>query len=140
MHTCNICKFIFLLFISLFVLPAPVSSDSIFSGTWCIGDERLVINFKGSDTLNFYSLRDESIRGVGTYIITDSTLTAVVQNDDLELKMGYRYKRRKNASLRAKFMFFTIDGDSVDHPRRWMRMEQCNPDTLSEEETSDKGS
>ncbi|MGD9202566.1 MAG: hypothetical protein PVI26_13470, partial [Chitinispirillia bacterium] len=92
---------------------------------------------------------------IGTYIVTDSTLTAVVYNDDLELRMGYRYKRRNNSSLRAKFMFFTVDGDSVDHPRRWMRMEQCNPDTLSPgnpdtlspgnpdtlspEDTSDKG-
>ena len=130
--------FIFIFLICLLFFLVPASSKSIFSGTWCIGDERLVITFKGSDTINFYSLRDEAISGDGTYIITDSTLTAIVQNDDLELRMGYKYKKRNNASLRAKFLFFTVDGDSVDHPKRWMRMEQCNPDTLSAEDTSDK--
>lgn len=118
----------------------PVTSEDFFSGTWCIGDERLVITFKDSDTLQFYSLEDESINGKGTYEGTDSTLTAIVANDELEVRLGYRYRKKNNSKLKAKFLFFIIDGDSVDHPRRWMRMERCNPDTFStpEEETGEE--
>lgn len=120
--------------ISIYVLCfvfTQTSSEDVFSGTWCIGDERLIIDFKGIDSLHFYSIKDESINGYGNYEKTDSTITATVKNDDLNLSMGYRYKRKKRGSLRAKIIFFTIDGDSVDHPNRWMRMERCNPDTLS---------
>ena len=37
----------------------------------------------------------------------------------------------KNGFDKAKIIFFTVDGDSVNHPRRWMRMEKCDPDTFS---------
>lgn len=109
-----------------------VISDDFFSGTWCIGDERLIITFKGKDSLHVSSLRDETIKGKGTYEKKDSTLIATMVNDDLTLKMGYRYKqsRRKN-TIKAKIIFWTVDGDSVDLPRRWMRMEKCDPDTFS---------
>ncbi len=82
------------------------------------------------------SLRDESINGRGTYEKKDSTLIATLVNDDLELKMGYRYKKKSNSRIRAKIVFFTVDGDSVNHPNRWMRMERCNPEayTFPEEE------
>ncbi len=106
-----------------------VIPDDFFSGTWCIGNERLIITFSGEDSLSVTSLRDESIQGKGTFEIKDSLLIANVINDELELKMGYRYKKRDNNSLRAKIVFLTVDGDSVNHPRRWMRMEKCNPDT-----------
>lgn len=58
----------------------------------------------------------------------DTSFTATLINDDLELKMGYRYKMRDENRLKAKITFFTVDGDSVDHPERWLRMEKCNPE------------
>ncbi len=124
----------------LFVLivVTTTSSKDFFSGVWCIGDERLIIAFTGEDSLHVSSQKDETLKGSGTYERKDSTLIATLKNDDLELKMGYRYKRRSNSSIRAKIIFFTVDGDSVSHPRRWMRMERCNPDTLSAEEDEDK--
>lgn len=107
-----------------------VSSGDMFSGTWCIGDERLILTFKSTDSLFVSSLRDETIQGKGTYQKNDSTFIATMQNNDLELKMGFRYKKHDKNTLKAKITYFTVDGDSVNHPRRWMRMERCDPDTF----------
>lgn len=125
----------------IFLLFIPVSSkNDFFTGTWCIGDERLIITFTGKDSLHVSSMKDETINGVGTYEKKDSTLIATLLNDDLELKMGYRYKRKSNSRIRAKIIFFTVDGDSVNHPNRWMRMERCDPESFSfpDDEEEDK--
>jgi hypothetical protein len=121
--------FVFSVLCMLLVITS-VSSEKLFSGTWCIGDEKLVITFKGNDSLFVSSKKDETIQGKGNYTLKDSMLIATMINEDLELKMGYRFKKKDNHTMRAKIVFFTVDGDSVNHPRRWMRMEQCNPDTF----------
>jgi hypothetical protein len=128
-------------FLAMFFVLTSAVSDDYFSGTWCIGDERLIITFSGKDSLYVSSLKDESIQGKGTYEIKDSTLIASVVNEELELRMGYRYKKKNKNTLRAKIIFLTVDGDSVNHPRRWMRMEKCNPETyqFSDDTTSESG-
>ena len=84
---------------------------------------------------------DSLLKGKGTYEKKDSTLIANVVNDELELRMGYRYKKKNKTTLKAKIIFLTVDGDSVNHPRRWMRMERCNPDTYTfpEDSSSESG-
>ena len=42
--------------------------------------------------------------------------------------MGYEYKVREDSSIRAKILFFAVNGDSVNHPRRWLRMKRCDPE------------
>ena len=130
-----------LLLTILLYIPASSKND-FFTGTWCIGDERLIITFTDKDSINVTSMKDETINGKGTYEKKDSTLIATLLNDDLELKMGYRYKRKSNSKIRAKIIFFTVDGDSVNHPNRWMRMERCDPESYTfpegeEEENKD---
>ncbi len=115
---------------TLFLFTAVISND-FFSGTWCIGDERLIITFSGKDSLAVNSLRDETVQGRGTYQIKDSILIATMINDEMELKMGYRFKEKDKRTIRTKIKFFTVDGDSVNHPRRWLRMERCDPKTFS---------
>lgn len=117
--------FYFALILSAGILSA---AKDPFTGTWCIGNQRLVIDFIGADSIHISSRADESINGRGTFIKDDTTFTATLINDELELKMGYRYKLRDEKRLKAKITFFTVDGDSVDHPDRWLRMEKCNPD------------
>ncbi len=128
-------------FLSILLMSTSVIPDDFFSGTWCIGDERLIITFSGKDSLSISSLKDESIQGKGTYEIKDSTLIANVINEELELRMGYRYKKKNKKTLKAKIIFLTVDGDSVNHPRRWMRMERCNPETyvFPEDSSSESG-
>lgn len=117
-----------------------IASDDFFTGTWCVGAERLVIAFSGKDSLYVSSKRDETIQGKGTYEKTDSTLTATIINDDLTLKMGYLYKKKSDDMIRAKIEYITVDGDSVNHRRRWMRMEKCDPEkfVFPEETEEDK--
>lgn len=126
--------------ISILLLFTTIASDDIFTGTWCIGAERLIITFTGKDSLHVSSKRDETIQGKGTYEQTDSTLTATILNEDLILKMGYRYKKKSDDMLRAKIAYITVDGDSVNHPRRWMKMEKCDPEKYAfpEETEEDK--
>jgi len=114
-----------LLFSALFT--TVISSDDYFKGTWCVGEERLIITFKGNDSLYVTSKKDESMQGNGTYTKTDSTFTATMKNEDLTLVMGYRYQKKTKTMLRAKIAFITVDGDSVNHRRRWMKMEKCDP-------------
>jgi hypothetical protein len=128
-----------LLFLLILLYIPASSKNDFFTGTWCIGDERLIITFTSEDSLHVTSMKDETINGKGTYEKKDSTLIATLLNDDLELKMGYRYKQKSKSRIRAKIIFFTVDGDSVNHPHRWMRMERCDPESYSfpEEEGED---
>ncbi|MBD3391512.1 MAG: hypothetical protein GF418_05645 [Chitinivibrionales bacterium] len=112
----------------LSVVPRAVPSEDLFSGTWCVGRQGLVISFIGGDTVHVTSLNDASIDGWGTYTRDGSRLTATMTNEDLELKMGYKYRVKEDATIRAKILFFTVDGDSVNHPHRWLRMQRCDPE------------
>ncbi|MFW5774924.1 MAG: hypothetical protein ACOCW2_01425 [Chitinivibrionales bacterium] len=106
----------------------PLSSEQIFDGTWCVSDEGLVISFLGSDSLAIASLRDESVSGRGTYAIKDTILVASIQSEELTMEMGYHYKWRTDSLVRARITFFTLNGDSVNHPHHWLKMIRCeNP-------------
>jgi hypothetical protein len=105
----------------------PAVSGRLFSGTWCVGHEGLVITFIGKDSIQVKSLSDTSINGQGTYVSKGQTLTATMHNKDVELKMGYRFQARPDSTIRAKIDFFTVNGDSVNHPKQWLRMKRCNP-------------
>jgi hypothetical protein len=111
----------------LYSLALSSSSDKIFSGTWCVGREGLVISFIGKDSIRVTSLSDESVDGQGTYSRKGATLNAKLTSEELELNMGYKYKVREDSSIKAKILFFTVNGDSVNHPRRWLRMRRCDP-------------
>lgn len=116
-----------------------------FEGSWCVGREGLLITFSGADSLSVTNLRDESVQGTGTYVSDDSLLTATMSTEELELKMGYQYRWTSDSLLRAKILYFTVDGDSVNHPRRWLRMRRCDPENVdlesmaAEEEEADQG-
>jgi hypothetical protein len=113
---------------SFSVYSPAAAPANIFSGTWCVGREGLVITFTGKDSIKVSSLSDESISGRGTYRKKGETLTATLVNEDLELKMGYNYQVKPDSTLRARIIFFTVNGDSVNHPKRWMRMKRCDPE------------
>ncbi|NLW30519.1 MAG: hypothetical protein GXY77_03580 [Fibrobacter sp.] len=95
-------------------------------GTWCVGEDGLVLTFEGEDTLKVASLSDESVSGTGIYIKNDSAFTATVANGDVEMKMRYRYQWAGDDTVKAKAEFFTINGDSVSFPEEWMSMTRCS--------------
>lgn len=107
---------------------AAAAPADIFKGTWCVGREGLVISFSGKDSISVSSLSDESVNGRGTYEKKGQSLTATLTNEDLLLKMGYQYEVKQDSSIRARITFFTVNGDSVNHPKRWLRMKRCDPE------------
>lgn len=95
-------------------------------GTWCVGEDGLVLTFEGEDTLKVASFSDESVSGTGIYKKNDSAFTATVANGDVEMKMRYRYQWAGDDTVKAKAEFFTINGDSVSFPEEWMSMTRCS--------------
>jgi hypothetical protein len=116
-----------LLALTSMALPPSTETGPAFEGSWCVGREGLLITFSGADSMSVTNLRDESVQGSGTYVSDDSVLTATMSTEELELQMGYQYRWTSDSLLRAKILYFTVDGDSVNHPRRWLRMRRCDP-------------
>jgi hypothetical protein len=113
----------------LFMAPLASSvAGGLFTGTWCVGREGLVITFIGADSIHVTSLSDESIDVRGRYSKKGDRLTASLSSEELKLDMGYHYKVRPDSTLRAKILYFTVNGDSVNHPHRWLRMKRYDPD------------
>jgi len=121
----------FLLIVSLLIFVNSAFAGSKFTGTWCVGNQRLVIEFPGKNAIVISSRGDDAFSGKGTYTETDTSFTATIKNEELEIKIGYTYKFKDKKTLRAKITFFTVDGEAVDdYPKRWLRMQSCNPDTF----------
>ncbi len=121
-------------------LYAVAENTGTFSGTWCVGGQGLVISFLGKDSLSVTNVADESMKGVGTYEQKDTLLFASVANDELDIGMGYQYKIRSDSLVQAKFLYLTVNGDSVNHPVQWLQMRRCDPDaeTVMEEPILDE--
>jgi hypothetical protein len=106
--------------------------ENIFSGTWCIGIERLIITFQGKDSIYISSIKQGIIKnaGKGTYQKNDSIFHAVVAGiNETEMKMAYQYKIIHKSLLKAKVLYFIVDNDSVQHTDKWMNMERSRPQT-----------
>lgn len=104
-----------------------------FTGTWCIGTDRLVIEFPGGDVIKISSRGENAMSGEGTFTSTDSTFTATLSNEDsLTLEIGYLYRFRNAQNLRAKIKYLKVDGAEIDHdyPKKWLRMQVCDPDSF----------
>lgn len=113
-------------FLCLITITIAQKNNNKLQGTWCVGEDGLVLTFKGKDTLKVASLSDESVSGTGIYEKNDSAFTATVLNGDVEMKMRYRYQWIGNDTVKAKAEFFTINGDSVSFPEEWMAMTRCD--------------
>ena len=124
--------------IGLTIFSVTAKTTKPFTGTWCIGGERLVIEFVGTDSIHISSKADASINGRGVYTKNDTAFTASLLNDGLSLKMGYRYEMKSSDKIKAKITFFTVDGDSVNHPRRWLRMSKCDDPEKFDFEAAEK--
>ncbi|MBN1309311.1 MAG: hypothetical protein JXA18_15410 [Chitinispirillaceae bacterium] len=95
-------------------------------GTWCTGEEGMVLRFSTGDSLFVTSTSDETIQGVGKYQRTDSTFTATLLNDEVTLTMRYLYRWKGADTVEAKATFFTINDEAVEHPQEWMSMVRCD--------------
>jgi hypothetical protein len=117
----------FILFASIWTLFASSVSyaDKSFTGTWCVGEEGLIINFLGKDSVAVRSKNDETMQGRGTYTVKDSLLTTSIANGDIIIAMGYRYSWKNDSSVTARVVFFTVNGDSADFAPRPLTINRC---------------
>jgi hypothetical protein len=122
---------------------AAKTKTALFTGKWCVSNEGLVISFSGKDSMSIGSHRDKQTLGSGTFAKTDSLLTASVVKDSLPIEMVYLYKVQNDSTIKAKIISMVVDGDSADHPTRWLLMQRCNPctfvfaDTLAKPQASE---
>lgn len=119
--------------VTAFVLvPRPDAAERNYpSGTWCIEEGGLVIDFRTGDSLTVESTLDETVNGTGTYVIADTSFIAQVVNGDLALELGYRYRWENDSVITARPMFFIVNGDTLENPSEWMKMSRCR---ISEEQ------
>lgn len=94
-------------------------------GTWCVGEDGLVLTFSGKDTLFISSNSDTSINGKGTYKRNDTSFTASVISNDINMNMKYIYRWKGADTIEAKTVYFTVNGDTVDSPKEWTAMARC---------------
>lgn len=112
---------------TLSLMVTTIYSNELFTGTWCIGGETLVIHFGKNNTLKFDNANDESGSGSGTYVATDSTLSANISNGELTIKMEYLYKVESESKVKAKITKLLVDGEETASNKGWKTMERCTP-------------
>ena len=100
------------------------------NGTWCTGEDGMILAFAGSDSLRVSSSADETMGGSGKYTRTDSTFSATLVNGDMTLKMRYRYRWKGSDTVEAKATLFTINDEAVEYPEEWMSMVRCGKKKL----------
>lgn len=112
----KVCVLVTLLLSVIFVSGATEKINS-FLGTWIVGDAGLVLTFSGKDSLSVTSVSDSSVKGNGTYIKSDSTFSTTINNNDIIMKMQYRFRFKSKDSIEAQAILFTVNGDTVDSPK-----------------------
>lgn len=95
------------------------------NGTWCVGEDGLVLTFSGKDSLQVSSQADESVNGSGTYVKSDTSFTATVLNGDVTMKMKYIYRWKGIDTVEARAELFMVNDETIDTPAEWMFMTRC---------------
>ncbi|MDG5816043.1 hypothetical protein QA601_13200 [Chitinispirillales bacterium ANBcel5] len=117
---------------AVFFAASTLYATSSLEGVWCSSDG-LVLDFSCQDSVFFSSTQEESLRGEGTYESTDSTICAVVLNEDLEIKMSYNYKWKDEEAIKAMPIIFSINGEEVSIPSEWIEMIRCDKEEEKQE-------
>jgi hypothetical protein len=108
--------------LSVFSISGATDKVNSLLGTWIVGDAGLVLTFFGKDSISVTSVTDSSVKGNGTYIKNDSTFSTTINNNDIIMKMQYRFRWKTKDSIEAQAILFTVNGDTVDSPKDWALM------------------
>jgi hypothetical protein len=98
-----------------FFFCVPAFSGKTMNGTWCIEQEGLTITFAGKDSLTVSSTEEDGVTGKGSYTMSDSIFSATVANEELSVKLGYRYAWQKDSTINAKQIYFIVDKDTAEN-------------------------
>ncbi len=96
-----------------------------FSGQWCANDMGLVMIFDSSDSMQVKSTSDSTFQGKGTYTKTDTTFSATMKNDNIVIKMNFRYRWKNAVTIEAMPELFTVSDEPVESPKEWKIMTRC---------------
>ena len=107
------------------VIAAPLSNARDLGGSWCVGEEELVITFLAGDSVSVASTSEDGVNGKGTYEKQDTMFVATLSADDLTIVMGYQYAWKTDTTIEARTLFLTINGDSVNTPAEKVMMRRC---------------
>jgi hypothetical protein len=110
------------LLLTIISFSGAVEKINSLLGTWIVGDAGLVLTFSGKDSISVTSVTDSSVKGNGTYIKSDSTFSTTINNNDIIMKMQYRFRWKTKDSIEAQAILFTVNGDTVDSPKEWAVM------------------
>lgn len=131
------------MFFALFAsLSIANTADKInpFLGTWCVGENGLLLTFSGKDSLSVASISDSNVNGKGTYQKNDSTFFATINNNDIIMKIQYRYHWKSKDSIEAQAIIFTVNNDTVDSPKEWTAMTRCSKSLPAQAQTLEQDS
>ena len=121
----------------IFISGAADKTNSLL-GTWVVTESGLVLTFSGKDSLSVTSVTDSSVKGNGTYLKNDSTFSAIVKNNDIIMKMNYRYRWKNQDNVEAQAILFTVNEDTVDSPKEWTAMTRNTKGQKADQETQKK--
>lgn len=113
---------LFAFFLCIISISGAVDKSYSLLGTWIVGDAGLVLTFSGKDSISVASVTDSSVKGNGTYLKNDSTFSTTINNNDIIMKMQYRFRWKTKDSIEAQAILFTVNGDTVDSPKEWAVM------------------
>ena len=100
-------------------------NEALFSGSWCVVDEDMVISFLNTGDVTFQSSSDETISGEGQYSVSGDTLIANIANSDMEMNITYLYKENKLGIL---VQTIALNGETVEASDEWVQLSSCEED------------
>lgn len=119
------------LFKSLLLLPMIVcginaaDTSKALSGQWCATEMGLILIFDTKDSMQVKSTSDSTFQGTGTYTKTDTTFSAIMKNDNIVIKMNFKYRWKNTTTIEALPVLFTVSDEPVDSPKEWKIMTRC---------------
>ncbi|MGE5671246.1 MAG: hypothetical protein ACM31E_07365 [Fibrobacterota bacterium] len=100
-------------------------TSKTLSGQWCANDMGLILIFDTSDSMQVKSISDSTFQGKGTYTKTDTTFSATMKNDNIVIRMNFKYRWKNTTTIEALPVLFTVNDEPVESPKEWKIMTRC---------------
>jgi len=125
----NFLKSLLLLTLLAYGTNAAEKSKTL-SGQWCAEDMGLILIFDTKDSMQVKSTADSTFQGNGTYTYTDTTFSATMKNDNIVIRMNFKYRWKNAATIEALPVLFTVSDEPVESPKEWKIMTRCGQKKL----------
>jgi len=115
-----------LLFLTLIISGTNAADTSkTLNGQWCANEMGLILIFDVKDSMQVKSTSDSTFQGRGTYTKTDTTFSAIMKNDNIVIKMNFKYRWKNGTTIEAMPVLFTVSDEPVESPKEWKIMTRC---------------